>query len=405
MRLLSTLFLIFFTYFGLAQNTASFDSLLTLGKGEFKKPFQEQDYSKAKKALEEAVKLKPNHPEANYFLAYTYSRLNSKDGKSMIRMNLPLTMKFSKTMEKVIKHSPKYEGEMVLLDPYSKMTSEWGSQAMSFWHNGKKDSAIWAFQEGKKHGGFNEFILELNRKVLDLCDKNAILISSGDNFTIPLWYLQIVENYRNDVSVVDVSLLATKWYPSYLLDNKIVDFDLSKQDLEALEYISWTDSVITIQDFSWTVKPSYYGKYLLRNDLVFLSLLRKNKFNRKLYFTTAFNEGNRLSLKNYITQQILADKLDIEGKTAWNYEKYLSEIKKILPIVKKVNKNSQDEVNFVRMIRLQAILKVSEYLNNGKKTEAKELLKLVDQYISENEYSFSKASYSQFWDSLRTRLE
>ena len=54
------------------------------------------------------------------------------------------------------------------------------------------------------------------RLMLDAVPTNGVLIVAGDHDTFPLWYLQQVEGYRTDVSVVTASLLATRWYREQL---------------------------------------------------------------------------------------------------------------------------------------------------------------------------------------------
>lgn len=65
-------------------------------------------------------------------------------------------------------------------------------------------------------------LLYYSYNVLQSLDSNAIIVTSGDNDTYPLWMLQAKKDLRTDVLVLNTSLLASKAYRDTLIKiNKI----------------------------------------------------------------------------------------------------------------------------------------------------------------------------------------
>jgi hypothetical protein len=167
--------------------------------------------------------------------------------------------------------------------------------------------------------------LEFNKQILSNCSQNSYIISSGDNLTFPILYLQLINGFRTDVNLINISLLNTLWYPRYLYNNKIIDLNIPISKLDLIEIRNWKDTTITINldksvksftnKFKWIVKPNINNEYLLRSGLIFLNFLQTNKFKRDIFFTTSFNPIDQLNLNNHLERFFLIDKISLSKIT------------------------------------------------------------------------------------------
>lgn len=341
----------------------TFDFYYSQGQAEFYKPNGTSNLILACKYLEKAAEIDSTHQELNYFLAHAYDRINAEDGNGIPLLNDETSMKASNALERCIAIAPIYAGKKVVQDPYSKLNSVWGSLGLKYLYQGKLDTLSLVLAEGKKRGAFMEPLLEYHRTALNQLPENTVLLSSGDNMTYPLLYLQAVESMRPDISVVDVNLLNSDWYPIVIKNlypellsipsEKIIDIkskgwknieytfrffeepepDLPKERefnsrpqkrnedeedydyyLEELEeeklyyeeeiqdaYDDMDDPEL-LDEFSWELKPSMYvdsAGFILRGDLILIKILGNCVFNRPVYHTKEFPSNKILSLNDY----------------------------------------------------------------------------------------------------------
>lgn len=73
---------------------------------------------------------------------------------------------------------------------------------------------------------YNKLTINYAKNILKSCSKNAVLFTHGDNDTHPLLYVQAHYKFRDDVRVINMSLLNTNNYINHIRD---VDFLQSKR--------------------------------------------------------------------------------------------------------------------------------------------------------------------------------
>lgn len=418
MRTLISIISLFISTLCFSQVTKTVETIIVdSGKYEFKLQTKKDtaDYSKAFRILTNQVRLNPKNAEYRYFLGYAIDRLNAEDGKGMVQLKKEMTLKASEQIEEVNRLEPVYKGELFILDPYAKLTSIWGSLAGAYLSRKLFDSARWAFSEGKRRGGFIEPILEFNRQLLNSCDKNAILVTYGDNITIPIWYLQTIENYRADISVVDANLINTVWYPKYLKSEKNLNMSFSDAIIDTIEYKQWQpqqvkiiNSIDTSQKFSWELRPTYMNNYILKGDRILLDIFQKNFFKRPIYFNNNSDSTYNLFLSRYLVDEGLVNRVTTK---VFNYNDSIVSVSKNLYYYNIDNikvddlAKSKDAIFVLNGFRWTYYNNVYHLVTQGNYEKAKELIKLMGNQFKTDKLPFTSLEVEKYFADFFQQLD
>ena len=242
---------------------------------------------------------------------------------------------------------------------------------------------LMASQEWNDHDRSKKVLArDLGIDYLESVEKDAILMTFGDNDTYPLWYTQEVEGHRKDLRIINYSLLGTDWYVNQLRYklNESLPADViftadqiqgNKRDVvpvyplpgydpnqyynlyKVLKEVVGSDeerNMVSMQsgemanvfpakkvtvpvDIEYVRKTIKFnpgdsivselrldiGKnYIQKNDLALLSLIAANNWKRPLYFTSS-SELRALGLDKYLRMEGLAYRLvPVENSIAEN---------------------------------------------------------------------------------------
>jgi hypothetical protein len=367
--------------------------------------------------LDKAASQEPQNAEVQYYLGQAYRLMLFADGSRLNDLSLPYAIKSSEHFRKCIEISPKYTGKKFVVDPYSKIQSIWGSMAMTYLYRNEPDSAKWAFNRGQVEGGFYPAILEYNKNIMASCEKNAILFTNGDNDTYPMWYLQFMEKYRTDITVVNVSLFNVSWYikqlkNGYPFGENNLFMMLTDAQIDSLRPIHWKEKVMEIPvkkdplnkpgKIQWMMKPTFQDKAIRVQDTMMVQVLNSNNWNRPVYFSTTVYSVNEIGLDKYLSLEGLVYKLiSHEGKTS--AEKLYSNLTKVYTYngVNDEHISYVDEIaNLYQNYRDAFITLASLYDEAGQNAKVKEVLDMMDEKLPEAQLPYSNEELLNKSDSL-----
>lgn len=379
-----------------------------------------QSYNEAVQYLEKFILQSPENPEAHYFLGQAYYKLHCPDGSYIDSTDINLALNASMHFNRSVQISPEYSGRIFIMDPYSKLTAIWGTMAMSYICRGKPDSALWAFKFGQNEGGFRPALLEYNRNVLATCEEGAILFTNGDNDTFPMWFLQMVEGYRKDVTIINTSLLNISWYirqikSSYPFGSNNAIFNLSEAEIDSLTPIHWQDTEFELPEkgittrnrkMIWIVKPTIENIGIRTQDQVMLEILKANIEDRPIYFSSTLSKENRLGLDYYLRCDGLAYCLSFDKSE--KFPEVLSnnifKVYSFKELEDEYTKYSKDIISLIQNYRFSLAILSWFWYENEDKDKAKEILEKMFEMFPEESFSYVnpevKKSFNDYYNLL-----
>jgi hypothetical protein len=390
--------------------------LLERAKAEMKKSGtgDQPDYISAGKWLEEVVKADTNNAEAWYYYGCAIDRYNHADGEGITASNVGLTENTSLAFENCLHISnDKYTGDILLLDPHTKLLAAWGAQALSYLNKNNIDSAVWCLKQAEEKGGINKTVAVYFKQVLDECGHNAYLFTTGDMYTYYLLYLQYAEHYRQDVTCIDLNLLNTFWYPKWLGGKAAVQYSYTPGELDKIGHARWDEKEVAIpvknenytdSSIVWLLKPTH-GAILLRSDRILLDILQQNAFEKPVYFAGDVPPNMRLYVDSCLQTKGLTDRL-MPYVTAQNEAELTARLKK-LPVLPYDGTylNNQDDIQVLNNYRFAYTTAAIIASKNGHGEEARQLIDASEGKYPETLLPFFAGTTKQWFVQLKKKAE
>ncbi len=263
--------------------------------------FESANYPAAIELLEQARAASPEDAEIYYYLGY-YTHYLCYDSVPLTGFGREKSDEVLRYLEKAVELDPH------LGDAYYFLGAEYGARARDEMQRGSAEGAVAELGAGRQAGGYPDWMIEYGRNMLRSCGPNALLFTGGDADTNPVEYLQAVEGYRTDVTVIPLALLDRPWFVALLKTGMTgvlapAPISWSDEQIASMHPYKWKKNVVRIPvpedvarvqgsgqtSVEWELSPDL-GRgetlgLLSAGRAVFADIVLTNRWERPIYFS------------------------------------------------------------------------------------------------------------------------
>lgn len=360
--------------------------------------FRKGDYKNAIELLEKAKNNDPKDAEIYYYLGYFFHYL-AYDSRPLIGYNDNYSDNVLHYLSQAIELNPEFG------DAYYFIGAEYGARAIQALQRGDKNKYISSYQIAYAKGAFPAWLIEYAKNTLKSCDEKAILFVGGDAEFNPIQYLQVVEDYRKDVTLIPIGLLNRPWYvqklrngfddilpkaPISLSNEQILDMHPYKWDTLTIEIpisqeIKKQLSLQPNAKMRWKIEPDLKSErrtYLSPERAVLANIIETNHWERPIYFSLGCHIRTLAGLHEYFQLDGFVNKLLPFKTRDTEYVINPDKIEQILLVASNIkNLRDVDSHNMPRVSNIllnyySVIVKLANYYS--KRNQPKKVEEIVD---------------------------
>jgi len=327
------------------------------------------NYLRAIEILEKAKLENPNDPEVYYYLGY-FTHYLEYDSRPLIGYNIEYSNKVLDYFYKAIELKPDYG------DAYYFIGAEYGARALKALQDEDIESCKLSYKKSFESKAFPDWLIEYGKNILKSCDSNGILFVGGVAEFNPIKYLQIIEKYREDVTVIPFGLFNRPWFVEKLRIGvegliKPLPLSLTKEQIFDMHPYKWDTLTIEIpiseklkKEFElpknelmkWRIYPNLEtdGKsFLDASRAVLMNIVETNNWERAIYFSLGCNPSFFSGLNEYLQLNGINYKVPPFNLKGTKYEINSDNISEIL-----LNENNVKYFNDVTIHNMPRVSKI-----------------------------------------------